>query len=153
MDLRYFPPVTAIIGLGRMLTGQVRFNRQRVGEMLVEENGEQHRVFREVRVDSRRSLPVEAPVVLKIRFKFGRFTPAVNRWFSLLPVPAIIGMPGFKKKTWTYCDETGYSQGIYRFESVEAAEAYRASPVVRILEKRTVPGSMEHTIVKEGDLK
>lgn len=149
MDLRYLPPVAAITGLGRVLTGRVSFNRQRVGEMLFEENGEQHRVFREVRVDSPRSMPVEAPVVLKLRFRFARFSPAINRWLSLLPVPAIIGMPGFKQKTWTYCDETGYSQGIYRFESVETAEAYRMSTVIRVLEKRIVPGSMDHGILEE----
>jgi hypothetical protein len=62
-------------------------------------------------------------------------------------------MPGLRQKTWTHCDETGYSQGIYRFESVETAETYRASPVVRILEKRTVPGSMDHSVLEEEDSK
>jgi len=152
MDLRYLPPVAAITGLGRMLTGRIRFNRQRAGDVFVEENGEQHRVFREVHVDPPGSLQGGPPVVLKIRFKFARFSSAVNRWLSLIPVPAIIGMPGFEQKTWTHCDETGYSQGIYRFESVQTAEAYRASPVVRLLEKRAVPGSMSTSILKEGDL-
>jgi hypothetical protein len=72
MNLRYLPPVAAVTGLGRMLRGRVRFNRQRTGEMLVEENGEQHRVFREVRIDSSSSLAVKPPVVLKLRFKFAR---------------------------------------------------------------------------------
>ena len=153
MDLRYLPPVATITGLERLLTGRVRFNRQRVGEVLVEENGERHRVFRELQVDPPHSPNAKHPVVLKLRFKFARFSPAVNRWLSLLPIPAIIGMPGFKQKTWTHCDETGYSQGIYRFESVETAEAYRISAVVRILERRSVPGSLNHSILNRGDLK
>jgi len=149
MDLRTLPPVAFMTGLGRMLAGRVRFNRQLVGEVLVEENGERHRVFREMQADPTRSLPVKTQVVLKLRFKFARFSPAVNRWLSLIPVPAIIGMPGFRQKTWTHCDETGCFQGIYRFEFVETAEAYRTSPVVRILEKRTAPGSMDHDILEE----
>lgn len=153
MVLRYLPPVAAITGLGRMLAGRVRFNRRRVGKILIEENGEQHRVFREVEVDSPQRLPCGLPVALKLRFRFARFSPAVNRWLSLIPVPAIIGMPGLRQKTWTHCDETGYSQGIYQFESIETAEAYLASLVVRMLEKRAAPGSMSQIILKEGDLK
>jgi hypothetical protein len=56
-------------------------------------------------------------------------------------------MPGFRQKTWTFCGETGYSQGIYQFESMELAEGYRTSPVMRILEKRSVPGSTSHELL------
>ena len=33
-------------------------------------------------------------------------------------------------------------------ESPEAAEGYRRSPIMRILEKRRVPGSMEHEVMQ-----
>jgi hypothetical protein len=110
------------------------------------ENGEQQKVFREMWVEPVSKEKHESPVTLILRFKFARFSPATNRILSLLPVPVIVGMPGFIQKTWTYCDGTGHSQGIYLFESAQQAEAYRNSPVIRVLEKRTVKGSF-----KRGD--
>jgi hypothetical protein len=55
-------------------------------------------------------------------------------------------MPGFRQKTWTYCEEDGYSQGIYQFESAPRAEGYRKSIVMRVLGKRSVPGSMSREV-------
>jgi hypothetical protein len=111
------------------------------------EDGEAHVVFREVRVASSRSVPAESMTVLKVRFKFASFSPTVNRRLSLIPIPVITGMPGFRQKVWTFCEESGYSQGIYQFESMDLAEEYRKSPVMRILEKRTVPGSTSYELL------
>jgi hypothetical protein len=146
MELKTLPPVAAMSGLIRTLAGRVHFNRDRVGDELVMENGERHRVFREVRVDPHRMAPPESVVTLTLRFQFARFSQAANQRLSLLPIPVIIGMPGFLKKTWTWCDETGYSQGIYLFASAGQAEAYRRSPVIRVLKKRTVKGSYSWTL-------
>jgi hypothetical protein len=146
MKLRYSPPVAAAAGFIRILAGRVHFNRQRVGEVLIMENGERHRVFREVRVDPGFPVPPESTTTLTLRFQFARFSQVTNQRLSLLPAPVIIGMPGFLKKTWTWCEETGYSQGIYLFESVREAEAYRQSPVIRVLIKRTVKGSFSWTL-------
>ena len=108
------------------------------------EDGEAHAVFREVRVASSRSVPAESMTVLKVRFKFARYSAAVNKRLSLIPIPVITGIPGFRQKTWTYCEESGYSQGIYQFESAYQAEGYRKSSVMRILEKRSAPGSTSY---------
>ena len=141
MDLRTLPPVAFMAGLGRMLAGRVQFDRQRYGEVLVMENGERHRVFREVRVDPVSVAGPESTVKLTLRFQFARFSQATNERLSLIPIPVIIGMPGFRQKTWTHCEETRYSQGIYLFASARQAEAYRHSPVIRVLRRRTVEGS------------
>jgi hypothetical protein len=147
MNMLTFPPVAALTGIVRMLSGRVHFNRQRVGDELVMDNGERHRVFREVRVDTHRMVPPESVVTLTLRFQFARFSQAANERLSLLPIPAILGMPGFLQKTWTHCDETGYSQGIYQFESAVQAEAYHRSPLIRVLKKRTVQGSFSWQLV------
>ncbi len=144
--VRYLPPVTAMVAIGRLLSGRVRFPADRVGQLLTMGDGEEHRVFREVRVSSSRSVPAESMTVLKVRFKFASFSPAANRRLSLLPIPIILGMPGFRQKTWTFCEASGFSQGIYQFESSGAADGYRRSPVMRVLEKRTVPDTMTHEL-------
>jgi hypothetical protein len=142
--IRYLPPVAIAVSVWRLLSGNIRFSIDRVGKILTMEDGEAHTVFREVRVASSRSVPAESITMLKVRFKFAKFSNEINRRLSLIPIPVITGMPGFRQKTWTFCEETGYSQGIYQFESVQQAEDYRRSPVMRVLEKRSVPGSTSH---------
>lgn len=111
MILPYFPPVAAVAGPGRMLTGRVHFDRQRIGRVLVMENGENHRIFREVRLDPGPTVPSESTVRLTLRFQFAMFPAATSRRLSLPPIPATIGMPVFLPKTWTHCEVTGYRQG------------------------------------------
>ena len=149
---RYLPPVSIAVAIGRLFSGRIRFSGDRVGKTLTMENGEVHTVFREVLVASsvstpNSSMPDPSMTILKVRFQFARFSPAANRRLSLLPIPIILGMPGFRQKTWTFCEKSSYSMGIYQFESPETAEGYRRSPVMRILEKRSVPGSMEQEIM------
>jgi hypothetical protein len=146
MNIRYFPPVSAMAGFGRMITGRVHFRRERVGTIIVSADGEQNRVFREMRVDRAGDVMPESKVTLTLRFRFARFSPRTNQFLSLLPVPVIAGMPGILQKVWTYCDETGYSQGIYLFESKMFAEAYLRSPIVRLLEGRAAEGSFSWEI-------
>jgi len=134
--VRYLPPVCVVVSLLRLLSGLVHYPKDRVGETLTMENGEKHTMFREMKVTSSRSVPADCMTVLKVRFKFARF--------SLIPIPVIIGMPGFRQKTWTFCEESGYSLGIYQFESMEQAEQYRNSIIMRVLGKRSVPGSTTH---------
>jgi hypothetical protein len=144
---RYLPPVAAAVGVWRLLSGRIRFAGDGAGKFLTMEDGQVHAVFREVRVASSRSVPAESMTVLRVRFKFARFSPGANRRLSLIPIPVIIGMPGFRRKIWTFCEQNGYSQGIYQFESMELAEGYRRSPIMRILEKRSVPGSTSHEVL------
>ena len=143
---RYLPPIAVVVTVWRLLTGRVRLSKDRLEQVLTMEDGEAHVVFREVRVASFRPVPTGSMTVLKVRFKFASFSPAVNRRLSLIPIPVITGMPGLRQKTWTSCEDSGYSQGIYQFESLEQAEGYRNSPIMRILEKRSVPGSTSYEI-------
>ena len=127
--IRYLPPIAVVVTVWRLLSGRIRFHGDRVGKILTMEDGEVHAVFREVRVASSRSVPAESMTVLKVRFKFARYSAPVNKRLSLIPIPVITGMSGFRQKTWTFSEESGYSQGIYQFESMEMTEGYMASPV------------------------
>jgi len=46
--VRYLPPVSVAVAIGRLLSGRIRFSADRVGQLLTMENGEVHTVFREV---------------------------------------------------------------------------------------------------------
>jgi hypothetical protein len=150
MNVRYFPPVTAIVGLGKLAAGRVRFKGHDPGTEFILADGERHRIFRVMQAAPESELSGGSVVRLTIRFRFARFSPGTNQVLSLLPVPVITGMPGILQKIWTYCDETGYSQGIYLFESKAFAEAYLGSPVVRVLKGRTAEGSFSWDIEDGG---
>ncbi len=138
---KHLPPVAVAVAVGRLLSGRIRFPKDRVGKLLTMEDGEAHFVFSDVRFASSRSLPAESMTVLRVHSKFDRYPHAINRRLFLIPIPIITGMPGFRRKIWTFCEKSGYYQGIYQFESMELAEGYRRSLLMRVLEKRSVPGS------------
>ena len=144
---RYLPPVAATVALWRLLSGRVRFPKDSRGRTLTMEDGQKHIVFREMRVAPSRPGSEGSMTVLKVRFRFARFSPAVNRRLSLIPIPVIAGMPGLRRKIWTLCEESGVSQGLYQFESPSQAEGYLKSAVMRALERRSVPGSTSHEIL------
>jgi len=144
--LSYLPPVSVAVSIWRLLTGRISFPRNRVGQGVTMEDGDAQTVFREVRVASSKSVPVESMTILKVRFKFARYSAAANRRLSLIPIPIIAGMPGFRQKIWSFSGESGFSQGIYQFELMSQAEEYRNSPVMSVLEKRSVKGSTSHEL-------
>lgn len=144
--IRYLPPVCAAISTWRVLSGRVSFPKDRLGKTLAFEDDGVHSVFREMQVSSPQPCPSKYMTVLKVSFKFARFSPTVNKWLSLIPVPVILGMPGFRHKTWTSSGDSGYSQGIYQFESMDLAVGYRESLIMRVLKKRSVPGSTSYEI-------
>jgi hypothetical protein len=146
-NARFLPPVALAVTLGLLISGRIRFHRDRMGRVLTMEDGEKHVIFREVSCDSRKPASNESMAVLKVRFRFSRFPHTVNRVLSLLPIPIITGMPGFRRKCWTFCKESGYSQGIYQWESPVLAECYTRSSVMRLLRRRSVPGSTQHSVL------
>ncbi|UCG39348.1 MAG: hypothetical protein JSV00_03720 [bacterium] len=146
--IRYLPPVAVAVSAWRLLRGRLSFPREKVGTILAMEDGEVHAVFREMRVAPARSAPRDSMAVLRVRFRFASFSPAANRLLSLIPIPVIAGMPGLRRQIWTFSRESGYSQGIYQFESADQAGRYRRSPVMRILQRRSVPGSTFHELLR-----
>ena len=150
MNLRYLPPAAALVGLGKMITGRIRFKGADPGTKFILADGQRHRVFRIMQSGPGPEIPGGSAVRLTIRFRFARFSPRTNQSLSLIPVPVIAGMPGILQKVWTYCAETGYSQGIYRFTSKALAEAYLGSPVVSVLKHRAEKGTFSWEIEDIG---
>jgi hypothetical protein len=148
-SIKYFPPVAVAVAVGRLLSGRIRFPKDRTGKLLTMENGEEYYVFDDVQVVSSRPQLAESMTVLRVRFKFDRYSDAVNRRLFQIFTPIITGMPGFQRKIWTFCEKSGDYQGIYQFESMELAERYRKSPIMWVLEKRSVPGSISYELLSD----
>ena len=101
--VRRLPPVCALVAVLRMLTGRLRLESRYVGSMIVMEDGQRFRVFRHLSLSGNEEREQGAPAsaILVVRFKFARFSQALNRLLSLIPVPLIGGYPGFRQKLWS----------------------------------------------------
>ena len=148
-SIRYFPPVAVAVSFVRLLSGRIRFPKDIVGKLLTMEDGEEYFVFSDVEVTFSRSRPVDSMAVLRVRFKFDRYSDALNRRLFLIFTPIITGMPGFQRKIWSFCKESGYYQGIYQFDSMELAERYSKSAIIWIVEKRSVPKSLSYELLPD----
>lgn len=95
--------------------------------------------------------PSEQTAVFIARFKFARLSQRCNRILSLIlsliPIPLIVGFPGFQEKIWMVDEETGYWQGIYQWESESAIVAHQQSYVLRVMNKRAVSTSISYTFL------
>jgi hypothetical protein len=81
-----------------------------------------------------------------VRFHFARGSAKINKRLSLIPIPFILGVPGFRSKLWMLDRETGCFQGVYEWDTVAAAEAYMRSFAIRLMRQRAMPGSLSHEI-------
>ena len=151
-SIKYLPPVALAVSVGRLLSGRIRFPKEHTGKLLINENGDEYYVFSDTQVTSSGSRLAGPKAVLRVRFKFDRYSDAVNRRLFLLFTPVITGMPGFHRKIWSVCEPRGVYQGIYQFESVEQAENYKRSAVIWILEKRSVPGSISYELLSDTSI-
>lgn len=145
---------TIILGrnlIGNTLTGRVHFPREKVGITLNIGNKQKFVIFRRLTVDSKNAAD-DSPAVFRVTFKFNGLNPAINKRLSMIPTPFLIGMKGFREKCWTFNEETGYFQGIYQWESKEAAEKYPNSFILRLMVKRAVPGTVSYEILPDTDL-
>ena len=61
---------------------------------------------------------------------------------SWIPVPLIIGQPGFRSKTWFLGAETGDFIGLYEFATEEEGRAYLGSLPLAMMRRRAAEGSL-----------
>jgi len=146
------PPLLIIRGLFLLLTGKLTF-QTKFKNKYVKVDDKTFTVFRKVLLNTIPSnLKDPKPkAILKIFFKFNRFSPATNKILSLIPIPLIVSQIGFISKTWLFSEETGVFCGLYEWETTEAAKNYIKSYVIKLMEKRSLPGSLKYKITKSPD--
>lgn len=112
-SIQHLPPIALAVSAGRLLSGRIQFTKERIGKLITMENGDKYHVFNDVQVTSSGSRLAGTNAVLRVCFKYDRYSDAVNRRLFLLFNPIITGMPGFHKKIWSFCEASGVYQGIY----------------------------------------
>jgi hypothetical protein len=150
--IRQLPPVCFFCALGKLLIGRIRFPRLHVGKEVTTGNGRVFTVFRHATRISNHSNRNQRPAVLVVTLRFARFSQAVNRILSLLPIPLIAGFPGFHDKIWMVDKETGDWRGVYEWESEAAVEAYKRSFVLKTMTRRAAKGSVSFQTVPDTHL-
>jgi len=140
-------PLSAFFKTNRdLLTGRLRFPRQRLGEKITLENGQTYTVFRQAQVDPDPGAPAQPGAVFTVIFHPAGLSARVNRWFSLLPLPFCVGCPGFRSKLWLDDPVTGECAGIYEWDTPQDAQNYAASYAMRFSKGRSLPGAFRYSI-------
>jgi hypothetical protein len=145
MEATQLPPAQLARATAYRLRGRVHFPKDTVGEIHPGPD-EDFVVFRKMILDPSEDQPEKPGAIFSVRFRFARFSAAVNKRLSLIPAPFIAAQPGFRSKAWMLGAETGMFQGVYEWDTVADAEAYWTSFPMRMMKRRAVPESVIHEI-------
>jgi hypothetical protein len=132
--------------VGFLFTGRLKFPRNRVGEVIVLEAGENWVIFRQVVLQVEDNRPGNPCIIFRPRFHVARMSINQNIRFSILPILFFTGLPGFRSKLWLYEQKSGDFQGIYEWDTLQDAEAYSRSFAMRFMTARSIPGSVSFKI-------
>ena len=129
------------------LAGRAHIRTPAPGELVVMQDGEPLTVFRRMHLDA---VGQPAPAgEFRVRFRT-RMAPRLNQWFSWLTIPLFSGLPGFRDKTWLVDEATGFSAGIYHWQSVADAARYARSPALGFMTRRSLPGTASYWVGPAG---
>lgn len=146
-NIRHNPFLCLLITIGNVLRGRIHLSKEYRGKMLRMDDKQTFTIFRHVTLDFNTSDSEETPAVFIVRFKFAKLSQKANRITSLIPIPLIVGFPGFRDKIWMVNEQNGYWQGVYQWESEKAVEDYQQSFVLGIMNRRSIQESLSYTIL------
>jgi len=131
--------------ISNLFAGRVSLPKQYVGRVLNIDN-QGYTIFRRLKIDLKKTETSKA--VFKVNFKFRNLPTNINKYLSMIPVPFLIGLPGFREKYWTI-SEDGYFQGIYQWASEELANDYPNTFIFKVMTKRAVEGTLSYEIIPD----
>jgi hypothetical protein len=140
------PFICFLFAIGNVLRGRIHFSKEYRGKTLRMDDGQAFTIFRHVSLDEGTSNSAALAVFI-VRFKFAKLSQKANRITSLIPIPLIVGFPGFRDKIWMVNEETGYWQGVYQWESEKTIEDYQQSFVLGIMNRRSIQESLSYTVL------
>ena len=133
-----------------LLTATLRFPSNYNNKIVSMDDGAEFKIFRHMHLKS--SGQSETRAILIVRFKFKKFSHNANIRLSRIPIPLIAGFPGFRDKLWMIDWRSGYWQGVYQWENVEALEKYKKSFVLGMMNKRAIDHSISYEIIKKRNI-
>ena len=131
------------------LRGRIHFPRTRRGQSMQDDGT--FSIFRHMTLDRTGEPSDSSGAILKVRFRFLRFSAAVNRRLSLIPAPFIVAQPGFRSKLWMMDESTGEFLGLYEWDTEASARAYGTSLPMRMMKRRAAPDSLRCEIAQRTD--
>lgn len=115
------------------------------------EDGLKFKIFRHMKLKVKNESSNKS--IFIVRFKFNKFSHKANIRLSKIPIMLIAGFPGFRDKLWMIDYETGYWQGLYQWETVDAIKKYEKSFVLGMMNKRSDDSTIEYKIILKKDIK
>jgi hypothetical protein len=143
--MTFSPFISLLNYIYYICSGRLRFPCSRVGEAVAMPDGKIYTIFRQAVMAQDKS-QTSRPAVFQVRFRITSMTPRQNEIFSLIPIPFITGLPGFRSKLWMVERNTGECQGVYEWDSVENAQRYANSFAMRFMSNRAEHGSVWYRI-------
>lgn len=144
-----FNPLYSIFNtINLLLRRKIHFPKEKIGKVIVTEDGQEFTIFREVIIDKK----IDKSAVFKVKFLLSGMKPENNIRFSWLPVPFFIGLQGFQAKVWTLNYENNYFQGIYQWKNEKYAKKYSKSFAYRFMSSRSVQGTVSFEIIPNSTL-
>lgn len=140
--MRRLPPICFFVAIFLWLTRRARFLKTFLGKTIQTDDGKRFKIFRH----AHRKRNCQTPTVLVVRFRFAKHSEKTNRRLSKIPIPLIVGYPGFCDKVWM-SSEDGYWQGVYQWESESAVESYKRSFVLSVMNRRAAKDTVTMTII------
>jgi hypothetical protein len=147
--LKTSPLDSALRFVVNVVIGRIHFPKNRLGEIIILDDGLEWTIFRQVIITPSRGQPEIPGAIFRPRFRIKGMSHAQNVRFSILPIPFFVGLPGFRSKLWLYNEETGDSSGYYEWDSLEDAENYRNSFAARFMARRSEPGSVSFIVTPQ----
>jgi hypothetical protein len=143
-----FVPMNPLLSIARTIgfavSGRLHYPADRLGQVIADDRGKSYAVFREVVVDPAPDQPRVPGALLTIEFKVANLSPAMNRFYSGLPLPLYMGDPGFRSKIFTIDGQD--CRSIYEWDTEEDARDYVGSIALKTILARAVPGSVSWEI-------
>lgn len=150
--MRFNPLVVFLRSIFLLLSGRVRFPKDRVGKVPTLENGQQYTVFREALLKPKQRRPEEPDGVFRVWFR-SRMSPTRTIFLSYLTLLGFLGLPGFRSKLWLFDETSEDFGGIYEWDTVQDAENYETSYAMRFSKWRSVPGTFKTEVFPRSDLR
>jgi hypothetical protein len=143
-------PITSFFSYFKaVIQSRVQFPKAFVGKRITLDDGE-WLVLRELVLTVSAEYPA-AEAIFRPRFHVKGMSPAVNEWFSWLPIPFFAGLPGFRRKLWLLDPASGDFSGYYEWQTIEDADIYAHSFAMRFMTNRSIPGSVSARVIRRED--